>query len=158
MKKILLSFNQGKFNEAMKLADGDLKKYEIIVDAIKENPAEISLSMENLLSVWQDPEDFVYGVLVGDKDVSFNGIPLNKKKALDLMQVPDQLDNLIRVVKDLKQDFESNPHHARNSNGDMPAARLKLSAFELDNEQLIISKEFIEAKKLAASTYTSSEK
>jgi hypothetical protein len=156
MEKKLVNFNTNEYNKVLSFANRDLDRFNKIIAFINNDELiKIDVTIEALLALWENPSEFIFDVLNQGKELSFNGIPVNKRKAMDLIEFPTNYKSLIKLVNETRSDFESNPTHGNP--GD-PIDRLTFEDIEIESGKAVLSETYLNEIKDNASTFAVGEK
>lgn len=155
MKPVLLSFDKNEYDARMRFANQDLAEYDKIIAALQTNAPEIDLSSEVIQGLWGEPSEYVFDILTKGKDLTFLGLKVSKKKALEFVELNDGHNALIDVVNQLKEEFSNKPAHKYQHNSSIN--RLSLDDVEFSKGKLILTTEFIENCNRQCSVYTETE-
>lgn len=156
MKQKLISFEKTSYEKALRLSNNDLLAYNKIITAIVENMPGVEISMENIEAIYKNPKEYAFDNLVGDTPLMFVGVTVNKQKAMDLIEMPQNWLNVINITLHIKADFEKTTTHQISH--DEYISRVVFSDIELKNNYFTLSSDYVTKLKDSYSLYTQNEK
>jgi hypothetical protein len=156
MKQKLISFEKTNYEKALRLSNNDLLAYNKILTAIINNAPGVEINMENIEAIYNNPKEYAFDCLVGNTPLTFVGVTVNKQKAMELVEMPQNWLNVINVALLIKAGFEKTATHeiSRNEHID----RVSFSDIELKNDCFILSADYLTSLKDSYSLYTQNEK
>lgn len=154
MKKILLKFDKTGFNKAIMFAQGDVILYNKLIKAIKENAPEIEINADNLSDLLNDPESFLFDLVVDKSQLNFNGMPISKKKALDLVEFNSKQRAIITTCKTIQSEISCAPYQIDTST---QVDKITFDDMELSGEKYVIREAFKTQLNDIFSTYTNND-
>ncbi len=155
MEKILLKQNKAGLQKALRLINVDLDMYNKLIAVIEYNTDKIEISALNIESILEDPKDFIFDLIVDKSQLSFNGLPISKKKAIDLVEFPKEFDAIITEFTKAKQNLSVKSPYVIDS--DVSIDRLTISDIVLENGKFTVSESYLEEVNSEFVTYTRTE-
>ncbi len=154
MEKILLSFDNRGFDKALRSIKADLEIYNNLINVIVENTDKIAVNIENIEKVLNDPKEFLFDLIVDNVQMSFNGLPINKKKAIDLVDFPEEFNKVISTSLNAKNLLIKDFHQI---DSDTQIDRLKLQNVVIKNNVAECTEPFLNDLKDEFCSYTRNE-
>lgn len=154
MNRILLSHDKKGFEKALRLINADLSAFNSLVKVIRENTDKVEISKNNVSALVEDPKGFLFDLVVAGKSLNFNGLPISRKKAIDLVDFPKEFNAVIAACVSFKQAFANTVHKIDNT---MDIDRLSLKDIDLINGEFKCTDEYLNSLKEEFSTYTRNE-
>ncbi len=102
MEKILLEYERLNHQKLEALLNSDLKNFQQLFNVVKANFKDFDGSLETLEDITQNAPMFFLDHLVSEKDLNFNGLPISKTKALEMVEFPTEIKKIIAAVKEFK--------------------------------------------------------
>lgn len=154
MERILLSHDKRGFDKALKSINADLAIYNNLVEVINENTDKFAVSKENIQTLLADPKGFLFDLIVDKSHMSFNGLPINKKKAIELIDFPKELNIIISEFQSAKTELSKAGHEITS---DITIDRLSLANIELVGDRFVFTPKYVSEIEEEFSSYTRNE-
>lgn len=106
MEKILLEYDRLNHQKLEVLLNGDLKHFQQLFNVVKANFKDFDGSLFTLEDIIHNAPMFFLDQLVSEKDLNFNGLPISKTKALEMVDFPQEFKQIIEAAKKFKADFK----------------------------------------------------
>jgi hypothetical protein len=160
MKRILIKFYQSHYDEELKFANMDLAKYNNLLNVIKSNIPNFKIDIEEITKLLNNPHEYAFDAVVGDNQLKLAGVTLNKKKAMEFVDLPNEWLNVIKEANKLNKDFSENTVHKYGirhaDSGTLD--RLTLSELQIKKNEFVLSAEYLSDLKQQHSLYTKNAK
>jgi hypothetical protein len=159
MKRELIKFNQGQHDNELRYANNDLSSYNKLLKSIQPIANTIGLAIDkNVFSaLLQNPKEYAFDTIVGDKPLTIGGAPVTKTKAMDLIEMPDGWVKIIKLVDDFNNELIKNPVHVIPHGNPSNVKRVGLECFEIVKDEFVLDKEYVEQLKNKHASYTENE-
>lgn len=154
MERILLSHDKRGFDKALKLINADLAIYNNLVEVINENTDKFAVNKENIQTLLADPKGFLFDLIVDKSHMSFNGLPINKRKAIELIDFPKELNIIISEFQSAKTELSKVGHEI---NSDVIIDRLSLANIEIVADRFVLTTAYLSELESEFSSYTRNE-
>ncbi len=148
----LISFDENDYNKAIRFVQQDIDQFNKLLKSIITNLPDVKVDLEILEAIYKNPQEFAFDYIVGDTPLTIAGVTVNKKKAMDLIDMPKGWLNVIKVANQVKTEFENKTVHG--SHNDTLVDRLDISDVEIDNGKVKLNDMYIESLKEENSRYT----
>jgi hypothetical protein len=153
MKKVLLSYDKRNHETALKMIESDVSILNSLVTTIKENTNKIKITKENIESLIKDPKGFVFDMIVDKSSMNFNGVPISRKKALELVEFPEEFEAIIIKAESAKESLKGSTYTISNGEVD----KIAINQLELIENTFILTAEYLNKVQNEFSTYTRNE-
>jgi hypothetical protein len=153
MKKVLLSYNERKHTDAVRMVNNDLKTLNNLIEIIKTESKRIAINKENIKSLINDPKGFIFDLVVEKDKLNFNGLPISRKKAMEMIDFPSDFAVIISECEKVKNQF-SNKYYTI---GEYEIERVSIDDLTLTEEGLVFNDDYLQDLKDEFSIYTSNE-
>jgi hypothetical protein len=156
----LVKFYKHHHDEELKHANIDLAHYNALLTVLKKQIPDLEITITSIAGLLANPPEFAFDMVVGDNPLTIAGAKVNKKKAMEFIELPDCWKLVIKAAEKLNKDFSENPVHKNGvyHAGNGALDRLSLSNLKVENNQLILSAEFTKSLTDKHSLYTQNEK
>lgn len=104
MNKLKVDFKKNKHDEDLKKFENTKKELQKIITDIKGLELNITIENTDLDKLINSPKMFFCDKIVNES-IKVNGIKLNKEKIFDLMEIPEDINNIIEYIIRLKNDI-----------------------------------------------------
>lgn len=104
MNKLKVDFKKNKHDEDLKKIENTKKELQKIITDIKGLELNITIENTDLDKLINSPKMFFCDKIVNES-IKVNGIKLNKEKIFDLMEIPEDINNIIEYIIRLKNDI-----------------------------------------------------
>ena len=101
MNKLKVDFKKNKHDEDLKIFENTKKELQKIITDIKGLELNITIENTDLDKLINNPKMFFCDKIVNES-IKVNGIKLNKEKIFDLMEIPENINNIIEYITRLK--------------------------------------------------------
>jgi len=155
MKKLLLEFNNRGCDKALRLAHADVNQYNSLINVLKENAPQIEINSDNIASLLQDPESFIFDLVVDTDQLNFNGMPISKKKALDLVEFNT---NQLAVINAFRTAGSKLKDGVYEIDGHTTIDRIGPNDLEINNGAFTLTKAYKSDLNEEFSTFTKNDK
>lgn len=148
VNKLKVDFKKNKHDEDLKIFENTKKELQKIITDIKGLELNITIENNDLDKLINSPKMFFCDKIVNE-NIKVNGIELNKEKIFDLMQIPEDINNIIEYITRLKNNVIAEKQHLyiENLNND----------FIIENETINISEHTLSELKETHSIYLDNE-
>jgi hypothetical protein len=156
----LIKFQKLHHDEELKFANKDLAHYNGLLSVIKKQVPGFNITIGAIANLLENPAEFAFDIVVGDNPLTIAGARVNKKKAMDLIELPDNWKAVIKAAEKLNRDFSENSVHKNGVFYAVNSAinRLNISDLEVVKNEFVLSSIFIDSLKEKHSLYTKNEK
>lgn len=148
VNKLKVDLKKNKHDEDLKIFENTKKELQKIITDIKGLELNITIENNDLDKLINSPKMFFCDKIVNE-NIKVNGIELNKEKIFDLMQIPEDINNIIEYITRLKNNVIAEKQHLyiENLNND----------FIIENETINISEHTLSELKETHSIYLDNE-
>jgi hypothetical protein len=159
MESKLIKFNQVNHDNELHYAETDLKAYNRLLKDIKPFAVNVGVTVDKALIValLNNPKEFAFDAVVGNNPLTIGGAPVSKKKAMDLIDMPEAWVKIISRVDEFNQELIKNPVHNIPHQNPASYSRVGLESFELVNNEFVLSTDFVDQLKSKHSQFTENE-
>lgn len=161
METKLIKFYEGRFNAELSYAEKDLASYNSLLKAIAPFAKNVGLSLdkETVSELLRDAKSHAFDNLVAGAPLTIAGVTVSRKKAIDLIEIPDDWQKIIDQVdvftaQNAKQSFHEFPGGFGSTRFD----KIGIGQFDIVNGAFVLSDQFLNALKQKHSSYTRTEK
>jgi len=152
MEKLLLEYDKSNHQKLEKFLKDDLKAYQTLFDVVKNNFAEFDGLLSSLEDIINDAPGYLLDQTVKPEDLNFRGLPISRKKALEMVEFPKNFIAIIEAAKVFKASLKN--HSIADDN--YPA--LSIEYLQNIENKLSIEAKFLEDTKDDFCVYTRNEK
>ncbi len=152
MEKILLEYDRLNHQKLEALLNSDLKNFQQLFNVVKANFKDFDGSLETLEDITENAPMFFLDYLVSEKDLNFNGLPISKTKALEMVEFPAEIKKIIAGVKEFNA-----ASRATHKLGDDSYDALSIDKIEATGDNLGIKKDYLTVIKNDFCIYTKNE-
>lgn len=153
MEKILLEYQKQNHLAVLKQVESDLKLYNQLYSFILSSSTEVAASLDNMQQLVKDPEGFIFDLIVDKKSLNFNGLPICKKKAIEMIEFPANYVALISEVKHFNQ-ARTGAYKYRSSGIEETISAISFGDLSVKDHKVIASDKFMEGIKSEFCVYT----
>ena len=153
MKKILLSYDEKNHQTALRLIKSDVTVLNSLVTTITDNTDKIEITKANIENLINDPKGFIFDMIVDKSSMNFNGVPISRKKAMELVEFPKEFEAVINKAESVKETLKGTSYKIDDSFID----KIKISDLDLVSNVLKLRESYLEGIKNDFSTYTRNE-
>ena len=154
MKKVLLKYNETKHNDTVRMVKNDVKTLNNLIETIKTESDRIAINKENIKSLINYPKGFIFDLVVEKDKLNFNGLPISRKKAMEMIDFPSEFAVIISECEKVKNQFSNKTY----SIGEYVVNRVSIDDLNLTEDGLIFNDDYLQDLKDEFSVYTSNEK
>lgn len=154
MKKVLLSYNEAKHTDAVRMVNNDVKTLNNLIETIKTQSERIVINKENIKSLINDSKGFIFDLVVEKDKLNFNGLPISRKKALEMIDFPVEFSLIITECEKVKNQF-SNKNYTI---GGYVINRVSIDDLTLNDSGFVCDEDYLKDLKDEFSVYTLNEK
>jgi hypothetical protein len=131
MNKLKVDFKKNKHDEDLKKFENTKKELQKIITDIKGLELNITIENTDLDKLINSPKMFFCDKIVNES-IKVNGIKLNKEKIFDLMEIPEDINNIIEYIIRLKNDIIAGKQslYIENLNNDFTIINNKINISE----------------------------
>ena len=159
MERKLIKFNDAAYNNSLQYARKDLKNYNILLREI--NPIcsglGITVSLTVISALLKNPKEYAFDAIMENKPLTISGAPISKSKAMDLIEMPECWLKIIAIVSAFNAESIKSPFHKAQGYNGNDTQHIGLESFELANDELVLSDDFMEQLKELCSEFTVNE-
>lgn len=154
MKKILLSYDKRNHDAVLARVNSDVKTLNALVETIRTESDRIEITKENIQSLIKDPKGFIFDLVVEKDKLNFNGLPISRKKAMEMIDFPAEYSIIISECEKVKSQLSNNTYKIQDYN----ITRISIEDLSLLDFELSLTENYTESLKAEFCTYTSNEK
>lgn len=121
-QKIVIYFDERGYNEELQGLENNKEHFQQIIDRVLNLGLNIAITPDDFKKLFLNPRLFFVNVLIKDP-VNIGGIEIDKNKAFDLLQIPQEITDVIKVL----QNEEKKPD---------------FSIYSIENNRIIIKESF----------------
>lgn len=154
MKKVLLSYDKRNHELVLARVNSDVKTLNSLMETIRTESDRIEITKENIQSLIKDPKGFIFDLVVQKDKLNFNGLPISRKKAMDMIDFPEEFSQIISECEKVKVQLSNNTYKIQDYN----ISRVSIDDLSLQDFELSLTEDYTESLKGEFCRYTSNEK
>lgn len=153
MKKVLLTYAKRQHESALKEINQEFQKLKSFVETVKTETNKIDITKENLEKLIKDPKGYIFDLIVDKENLNFNGLPISRKKAIEMIDFDTDFQCIINEAKNIEKFHLSFDVWI----DDYKYKKLSFDDIILEDGDIKISEQYLSEVKDSFSVYTVNE-